>query len=313
MTRTLATGVILALMFVPLAAAQVPLDPAAEHVGEKIDEAQKDPAAYVREQASDEGVRDDLAWAVEYSCDLSDSLAQSGVPVPGSAERCDDLEEAVGVEEETEPVEEDVALAEPLEEEDEIVGEADALADDGEEAVAEILDDPLTAPEVILGLGLAAAAAIDRALDALVDRLGGLLNGLLGDLGLLPARATDLPSGAVDTVALAFQVGLDASSDFAASVADGGASAAGSVADAAAGAADAVGDAAGDAGGAVADTVSSIGSGIAGFVASLFAGEGSSDAAGAADAPADLEVGGTADNLLDSVNDRVDGLTRAAR
>jgi hypothetical protein len=240
MRETVVVG-ILALLALPLAAAQNLDEPLRNRVEEKSSAATSDPKAFLVGHASEGAIAAEAEWAIAYGCfALEYAHDEAGTPDP-DLEQCERYEEVLGIEPEPERP---VAQVENLTED--AVAEVEEIADDVLESLDDIVEDPTSAPDVIIALlvrtvarildavqsiGASAEAVVDEALDL----VGRALRADANAGAAVYARADELASSTGQAWTIVFTKAgalVDAGAEAASSVTQGLAAAASATLDA---------------------------------------------------------------------------------
>lgn len=174
---------VVAFALVPAVTAD-PIEPLAERVQEKADDAQNDPERFVEDHATKEGIDNETRWTKHYACFAAREAAKEAGQQPPDLEVCPEYEDAREDDEQRD--EDDQAVAEPL---DPIQGEADRLLDDTAETVDRIVDDPKNVWQEFKGYLERTIQAAERIIRDLVgfvrDVVGVSTSGTLQGIGWL--------------------------------------------------------------------------------------------------------------------------------
>lgn len=298
----------LAILALPLAAAQSPEEPLVSHVDEKAAQATTDPAGFAESHASEKAVAKEAEWGIAYACFAGHyAHDEVGTPEP-DLDQCEDYEEVLGIAPEPE---EPVAVVQNLSEDP--VAQVQEVEEEVLASVDDVVEDPLSAPEILIGLLL---YLVDKVLD-LIGGVGATASGLAGGaLDLVGAAlaadaklGADMYDGAAHAATASVEGVLGTASGLASGMLDGASAAIEGVAEASeelgdgvADTADTMGAGVADAADAVGDAAASVGAAVSSFVGQLFGGD-----SGASDkSPIDDAAGGLSDEtdgLLDVVGE----------
>ncbi len=298
----------LAILALPLAAAQSPEEPLVGHVDEKAGAATTDPVGFVESHASEEAAAKEAEWGVAYGCFAAHyAHDEVGTPEP-DLDQCEDYEEVLGIAPEPE---EPVAVVQNLSEDP--VAQVQEIEEEVLASVDDVVEDPLSAPEILVGLLL---YLVDKVLE-LIQGVGAAASQIAaGALDLVGAAlaadaklGADMYDGASQAATASVDGVLGTASGLASGMLDGAAATIDGVADAGktlgdglADTADAIGGGVSDAADAVGDAAASVGAAVSSFVGQLFGG----DDRASEKSPVDDDAGGLrdeTDGLLDVVGD----------
>ncbi|HEX9815573.1 MAG TPA: hypothetical protein VGB18_01220 [Candidatus Thermoplasmatota archaeon] len=298
----------LALLLLPIAAAQSLEEPLVDHVDDKAASARSDPVGFAESHASEEAVAKEAEWGVAYGCFAAHyAHDEVGTPDP-QLEQCEDYEEVLGIAPEPE---EPVAVVQNLSEDP--VAQVQEIEEEVLASVDDIVEDPLSAPEILIGLVL---YLVDKVLD-LIGGVGATATGVAaGALDLVGAAlaadaklGADMYDEASSAATASVQGVLGTASGLASGMLDVAAASIDGIVDGGKALGDGIADTAGtigtgvaDAADAVGDAAASIGAAVAGFVGQLFGGADKASEKG----PVDDAAGGLSDGtdgLLDVVGD----------
>lgn len=244
MIRPLLCTVALLVLTAPAAVAQDPHGPLVQKGHEEADEAQRDPAGFVQDAGSPDGVHSAAEWSAAYSCYAADwAGAQAGVDPP-DLEPCREYEDVLRGPQPSVAPAPDVQPFQPG-----VVDKAQDLLGEAEDGVSDVVEDPVHGPDRLVRL----VESLLEFVTSLVDHVRGAVAEAVGTL----ATGVGRTSGAI---------------------AEGVNGALAGIADAANEAATGIGPATAKAGAALADAgraVEEWGSGVAHWVASLVPGDGS--------------------------------------
>lgn len=226
-TAALLAIVLTVVATAPAVAGQSLEEPLLAKADEEATAATTDPAGYVADQGTEEGLAEDVNWTIAYGC-YARAVAEdeTGISTPES-DQCEGYERAIGIAPE-EDVEAEEAVAEAEELDDPARAEAEALAEDVEATVGRIGDDPGRAGDEAHGLLERTQRAAVRAVHAVIYTLGagtGLaMRGIVGGASLSGHGFLLAAQGLLDAKGAAVGSVQDAARTTGAAVSDGASS-----------------------------------------------------------------------------------------